>query len=80
MGAAGDDVLGAKAADDVPRLVKLGVGSETRTGAGIDIQEAFARQLCGAGKRRYPASCHGILDGGPSTRKLRCRAEVSCVG
>ena len=47
MGGGGDDVLGAKAADDVPRLVKLGVGSEARTRAGVAVVEAYPRQLGG---------------------------------
>ena len=47
MGVVGDDVLGAKAPDDVPRLVKLGVGSEARTRAIVTIVEAYPRQLGG---------------------------------
>src|SRR3984885_14472352 len=47
MGAVGDDVLGAEAADDVSRLVKLGIGSEARTGTRVAVEEAHPRQLGG---------------------------------
>ena len=47
VGGAGDDVLGAKAADDVSRLVELGVGSEARARASVAVEEAHPRQLGG---------------------------------
>jgi hypothetical protein len=39
--------------------------------------KTIARQLCGAGQRRHPASHHAILDRGAGARKLRCPAQVS---
>src|SRR5271155_4678527 len=47
MSGGSDDVLGAKAPNDVPRLVKLGIGGETRTRAGVAVEEAYPRQLGG---------------------------------
>src|SRR5580693_3059985 len=47
MGGAGDDVLGAKAADDISRLVELGIGSEAWTRTRVAVEEAHARQLGG---------------------------------
>ena len=48
VGATGDDRLAAEAADDVARLVKLGVRSKAFARAVITIPIAFAGQLCGS--------------------------------